>query len=226
MFSLAIQAEDIPATAAQTKPVVLDKKILMDDESKGIDSLFKNMIVVQKKAIERKDKFILFTNFLFDFSDNPKTMYCASVGIGYALLENLELQVSVSPFFISNDRASVKAVRQLQLADGATADLVAPNPTMAITGSAIWVFAYGKDAYGPYSIIRSDTFLKLSYAKIQYKGGLSGGYIAPLLGKTFFISKYFNFRLAAGIAQQTSYINQQVQKTLIGLIEPGFIWFL
>jgi hypothetical protein len=217
-------AEDGPKPV--DKKVILDQRIILEDDTKGIDTLFKNMIVVQKKAIERKNKFLLFNNLSFDFSDTPKTMYSASFGAGYALAENLEFHISYSPLFMANERASVKAVRNLQLEDGTTADLLSPDPKWEATGSLLWAFAYGKDAFGPYSIIRSDTFLKLSYTKIQFKEGLAGNRISAFLGKTFFISKYFNFRFSAGFARQTSYINQKSQATSIGLIEPGLVWFL
>lgn len=230
IFSLLIysslQAHADPEVKPPGKKVVLDQRILLEDDTKGIDTLFKNMIVVQKKAFERKNKFLLSSNLSFDFSDTPKTMYGASVGAGYAVAESLELHLSITPFFMANERASVKAVRRLQLEDGKTADLQSPDPKWEATGSFVWVFAYGKDAFGPYSIIRSDTFLKLSYSKIQFDENLTGNRISLFVGKTFFISKFLNFRFAAGFARQTSFINQKSEATTIGLIEPGLVWFL
>jgi hypothetical protein len=218
-----IFAEEVKSTE---KKLTLDPKVLFEDDTKGIDSLFKNMIVVQKKAIERKNKFILLSNLSFDFSDNPKTIYSATVGAGYALSDSMEFSFSYSPYIIANERASVRAVRKLTLENGDTADLKAPDPKWQAGASLLWAFAYGKDAFGPYSIIRSDTFLKFSASKIQYAGGLSGNCLSLLVGKTFFVSKYFNFRFAAGFARQTSFINDISQATTIGLIEPGLVWFL
>lgn len=206
--------------------VNVEKKILYEDDPKNIDSLFKNMIVVQKKAIERKGKFIFDSHLSFDFSDNPKTMYAANIGIGYAITESFEFGLSYAPFIMSSERSTVKAVRSLTLEDGSHADLVSPTAKSEMGLNLTWAFAYGKDAFGPYSIIRSDTFLKIFATKIQYDAGLSGNRMGFMVGKTFFISKFFNFRLAAGFARQTSYINLKSQSTNIGLIEPGLIWFL
>lgn len=226
IYSSIMKAHADGEVKTPEKKITLDQRILLEDDTKGIDTLFKNMIVVQKKAIERKNKFLILSNLSFDFSDYPKTMYSASIGGGYALSENFEFHLAFSPLFMVNERGSVKAVRRLQLEDGSTADLKSPDPKWEAIGSLVWVFAYGKDAFGPYSIIRSDTFLKFSYSKIQYQEGLSGNRLGLFVGKTFFISKYFNFRFAAGFARQTSFINQKSEATTIGLIEPGLVWFL
>ena len=227
VFSVAFAAEELkPQESILDNKVSLDPRILFEDETKGIDSLFKNMIVVQKKAFERKNKFVLLSNLSFDFSDNPKTIYSANFGAGYAVSESLEFCLSYSPLIIANERASARAVRKLVLANNEIASLKSPDPKWQAGGSVLWAFAYGKDAFGPYSIIRSDTFLKFSYTKIQYDGDLSGNCISLLVGKTFFVSKNFNFRFAAGLASQTSFINDKSQATTIGLIEPGLVWFL
>lgn len=207
------------------KKIKINQDILYDDP-KSIDTLFKNMIVVQKKAFERKGKFVFDSHLSFDFSDNPKTMYGASLGVGYAFAESFEFGLSYSPFILSSERSTVKAVRKLTLEDGSRADLIAPDAKSEMGLNLTWAFAYGKDAFGPYSIIRSDTFLKLFATKIQYSEGLDGNRIGMMLGKTFFVSKNFNFRFAAGFARQTSYVNLKSQSTNIGLIEPGLVWFL
>jgi hypothetical protein len=74
--------------------------------------------------------------------------------------------------------------------------------------------------------VRSDTFVKASYTQIQFDEGLSGSRMGLFVGKTFFISKLFNFRFSAGLARQVSYINQKAVTSNIGLIEPGLVWFL
>ena len=176
------------------------------------------MIVVQNKAIERKNKFVFDTHMSFDFSDNPKTMYTGSLGVGYALSESFELGVSFAPFIISQERSTVAAVKKLELANGDKADLAASDPKWEAGGSLIWIFAYGKDAFGAYSIIRSDTFLKLFATKIQYLDNSPGSRVGLLVGKTFFISKAINFRVSAGISRHTSSVNQKTQTTNTGLI--------
>ena len=224
-YSFALSAQTVNGKKSTEKKVELDSKVLFEDDPKAIDTLFKNMIVVQKKAFERKNKFVFDTHLSFDFSDNPKTMYATAFGIGYAISENVEIGVSFAPFFMSTERATVTAVRELTLEDGDKADLVTADPKWEAMGSLLWIFAYGKDAFGPYSIIRSDTFLKLFASKVQYADGLSGNRMGVLVGKTFLISKSFNVRVTAGFARQTSYINQKSQTTNTGLLEPGLVWF-
>lgn len=225
LFSQSFSFADDEVKTAERK-IVLDQKILVEDETKGINTLFKDMVVVQKKVFERRNKFVLFSNLSFDFSDSPKTMYTMAFGGGYALFENIELSLSVSPFFISNDRPTVKAVNSLILQDGKIAELITPEPKLITEGSVLWAFAYGKDAMGPFSIIRSDTFLKFAYSSIQFKEGSVGNRLALYAGKTFFISKLVNFRFSVGVARQTSLLNGKSQPTNIGLIEPGFVFFL
>ncbi len=212
--------------ASTGKKFTLDPNILLDNEPKEIDTLFKNMIVVQRKVFERKNKWVLDTHLSFDFSDNPKTMYCAVFGVGYAFLESFEFGISVAPLFLANERASVAAVRNLTLANNQRADLYAPDPKLETMASLTWIFAYGKDAFGPYSIIRSDTFLKFFGSKVSYKDGFDGNRYGLSVGKTFFISPGLNFRFSAGFSRQISHINNISQATNIGLIEPGLVWFL
>ena len=224
-YSFAISAQTVKGKKNTPANVGVDSNILYEDDPKGIDTLFKNMIVVQKRAIERKNKFVFDTHLSFDFSDNPKTMYAAALGVGYAFSESFEVGLSFSPFFMSQERSTVAAVKKLELSNGDRADLAASDPKWEATGSLVWIFAYGKDAFGAYSIIRSDTFLKFFVSKIQYADASPGSRMGLLVGKTFFISPAFNFRVTAGIARHTSSINQKTQTTNTGLIEPGLVWF-
>ena len=225
IYSFALSAQTVKEKKNLEKKSGVNSEILYFDDPKSIDTLFKNMIVVQKKAIERKNKFVFDTHLSFDFSDNPKTMYTFSLGAGYALSESFEIGLSFSPYIMSQERATVAAVKKLELSNGDQADLAAPDPKWEATGSLLWIFAYGKDAFGAYSIIRSDTFLKLFASKIQYADSSPGNRMGLLVGKTFFISRSFNFRITAGIARHTSSINEKTQITNTGLIEPGFVWF-
>ena len=225
VYSFALSAQTVKEKKIPTKSDGVDSKILYLDDPKGIDTLFKNMIVVQKKAIERKGKFVFDTHMSFDFSDNPKTMYAASLGVGYAFSESFEFGLTFAPYILSQERSTVIAVKKLVLENGDRADLAASDPKWEAGGSLIWIFAYGKDAFGAYSIIRSDTFLKLFVTKIQYLDNSPGGRMGLLLGKTFFISNALNIRISAGIARHTSSINEKTQTTNTGIIEPGLVWF-
>lgn len=223
-FKLSAQESESQAIVDKDKEI-MSAKTFNDEEKRNLDSLFKHMVVIQKKAIVRNKKTFIDLNFSFDFSDNPKTMYSGGIGLGYAFLENLEFHVGVSPLYINSDRGSVDAIRQLQLQNGYYADLKSPVVKMSVYGELYWIFAYGKDAYGPFSIVRSDTFLKLKYTNLMFKDNTNGTVISTYLGKTFFINKYFNFRFSAGVGKLDTTINSRKQSIYIGLIEPGLVWF-
>ncbi len=218
---------EMPAqtTAAVAKDVKLDKSILLDEQVEQMNSLFKDMIVVQRKAIVRTGRFLADANFSLDFSDDPYTMYGLGLGAGYAFSESWEAHFVVTPVYHINERPIVKAVQRLKLQGGLQADLLSPVAKLGLEGHLIWVLAYGKDAWGPYAIVRSDTFLKILAGMIFYHGEKSGPKFGAMLGKTFFVSRNFNFRVAVGLASVTTFVNDISQSSLVGLVEPGLYWY-
>ena len=70
VYSFALSAQTVKEKKNLEKKSGVNSEILYFDDPKSIDTLFKNMIVVQKKAIERKNKFVFDTHLSFDFSDN------------------------------------------------------------------------------------------------------------------------------------------------------------
>ena len=96
-----------------------------------------------------------------------------------------------------------------------------------------WLPIYGKDSWGPYSIIRSDTFINFSYGQIQYSKDV-GNKIKIALGKTFFFSDYWNFRIQAGPASVETFsilnsnggVKENKKATItIGLLEAGLVFY-
>lgn len=191
-----------------------------DLNKEEISTLYKDVIVVQRKT-KRKDGAWLFNPLAsFDFSDAPKTLYSLNLGVGYAFSDFWELYAVYAPFFISQDRPLAKVLNQEYVID-----LKTPKAKSFIGGDLLWVPAYGKDSWGPYAIVRSDTFLKLSMGMIQYETG-SGVKMGGLVGKTFFLSDYFNLRLAAGASQIESYIDNKKRSNLVGLLEMGLVFYM
>ena len=67
-----------------------------------------------------------------------------------------------------------------------------------------WVPIYGKDSWGAFGIIRSDTFFNLHVGQIKYEQN-SGLKYKFALGKTFFLSSLWNCRVQAGGAMIEAY---------------------
>lgn len=210
-LSLNLFAQDEVKTKNQK--LDLDQKVLTDVDSKVGETLFKNMVVIQKKSIEKKGRFLFDTHFSFDYSDTPKTMTGLVVGVGYSINENWEIGGSITPFFMSKNKSDLNT----------NSEMSAPKLESSIYLN--WFFMYGKEAYGPYKILRSDTFLKFFYSKIQYEDNFSGGRIGGYVGKDYYWTKNLVLRLAFGLATQSSYINQTSHTSSVALFEPGLVYF-
>ena len=198
---------------SKEKKLDLDQKILTEVDPKVGDTLFKNMVVIQKKSIDKKGRFLFDTHLSFDYSDTPKTMTGVVLGLGYSINDSFEVGGSVTPFFMSKEKSSL------------TSNLVMASPKLESSVYLNWFFMYGKEAYGPYRILRSDTFLKFFYSKIQYEDSLSGARIGFYVGKDYYWTKNLVLRLAFGLATQESFINQTSHTSSVALFEPGLVYF-
>ncbi len=203
----------------------LDKTILVDEDKEQINSLFKDMIVVQRRAITRENKILADTSFNFDYSDYPRTMYALGLGAGYALSESIEIHGVLHPVYVSNEKPIAQSVRSLQLLDETQAELLAAKPVLGFESHLIWVLAYGKDAWGPFDLVRSDTFMKFLLGAIKYDGGKTGLKFGAMFGKTLFFSRHFNVRLSVGLSSVERYINDQKQSSIVGNLEPALFWY-
>lgn len=214
MSVIAILSLLAPSIGAARLPTAPD----LDDQE--LRSLYKDMIVVQRKAKEKHGAFLFHPLMSFDFSDTPKTLYGLNLAFGYAFSDFWELYGVYTPFFISQERPLSKVLKEEFVVDLAT-----PDAKSHFGADLLWLPAYGKDSWGPTSIVRSDTFFKLSGGMIQYQTG-NGLRLAALIGKTFYLSNLFNLRLAAGASQIESYIDGEKQSHLIGLLEIGTVFYL
>lgn len=204
--------------------VSLDRSLepVVSDE---ISSLFENIVAVQRKAKVKSGNFLFAPYFSFDFSDSPQTMYAVNLNMGYAAGEFWEVYINYVPAYVSNERSIAKKVRQLPAyPDGTVPVLIFEKPKSSLGIEVNWVPIYGKDSWGPYGIIRSDTFLNLGISQVKFENHT--GYKTKLaLGKTFFISDYWNLRLQAGGNFLETFSSDKKEVIVIGLLEGGLVYY-
>lgn len=222
--SLAVETE--PKKESQ-KDFVLDKDLQPTHIStKEINKFFKDIVVVQRKAKNKRESILFNPYFQLDFSDGPSTLYSFNMDFGYAFSDFWEGYVNVVPYFLSMERDSVSYVNSLVLVDGKTAKLEYLKPNYQVMAEVLWAPAYGKDSWGPNSIVRSDTFFKFGAGAISYDQSKMGMRFNALLGKTFFIGEGFNFRFAAGGSVVESFVQGTSKMYVIGITELGLIWYM
>lgn len=214
------RAENPPAPTPGT--AALDRA-LRPGVTDEVTTLFENVVAVQRRAKQKAGKFLLAPLFSFDFSDSPYTMYGLNLSLGYAFSEMWELYLTYTPSFVTNERNIAKQVRALQLANGqASIDTEKPRTYYGVDVN--WIPIYGKDSWGPYGIVRSDTFLNFSIGQIKYENN-SGLKYKLAMGKTFFFSENFNLRVQAGPSSVDTFSQGVKQSTFIGLIESGLVFY-
>lgn len=195
-----------------------------------ISALFQNVIAVQRKAKVKSGKILFSPIFSFDFSDSVYTMYGMNLNIGYALGEFWEIYFNYVPTFVATERSIAKKVRELPAyADGSRPAITAEKATSAMGLEINWVPIYGKDSWGPFGIIRSDTFLNLHIGQLKYSQNTGSKY-KMALGKTFFLSPVWNLRVQAGGALIESFsgadsTTAKKENITIGLLEAGVVFY-
>jgi len=214
--------ESTPQSGSIKTPLDSTVRVGSDDE---ISNVFRDMGVVQRKAMRKGGRFLLSTYGTLDFSDGPYTNYSVSVNPGYAISDFLEVYAQFSPLYIVNKRSIVDLVSSLTLQGGAQATITSARPKYQYGIEILWAPLYGKDSFGINTILRSDTFLKFGVSQIQYdstKGlGLKLG-----LGKTFFLSKYMGFRFCIDYGYIQSVINNEKSFKGFLLSELGLNFYL
>lgn len=210
-------------SGSNTTATPLDRG-LRPGSSDEITSLFENVVAVQRKAKQKAGKILIAPLLSFDFSDSPYTMYGLNLNLGYALGEFWEFYLSYTPLFVNNERNISKKVKELVLATGDQANIETEKAKNYLGIEVNWVPIYGKDSWGPYGIVRSDTFLNFSLGQMKYEtnGGLKYKF---MLGKTFFFSEHFNLRVQAGPSMVDTFSKGVKQAIVIGLIEVGSVFY-
>lgn len=222
VFTQSIFAQE--ATKKEIKAATLDTQLQpnLNDE---VSSLFENVVAVQRKAKVKAGSFLVSPFLSFDFSDSPYTMYGANLNFGYAIGEFWEVYLNYVPTYVNNERSIAKQVRDLgQLKSGETPEISIEKAKSSYGLEVNWVPIYGKDSWGPYGIIRSDSFLNLAYHQMKYTDN-SGAKYKLALGKTFFLSNWFNLRIQAGAASVEVFSKGKKESILIGLIETGLVFY-
>ncbi len=216
-----------------SKAVALDRS-LEPTQQDEISSLFENVVAVQRKAKIKKGHFLFHTNLSFDFSDAPYTMYALNLNMGYAVNEYWEIYLNYVPTYSTSERNISKKVKELPAYTSDPYTGLQPSISSEKAKSSYgveinWVPIYGKDSWGAYGIVRSDTFLNIGFGQIKYETK-SGNKTKLMLGKTFFISDYFNLRMQAGGSVLESFSTSltgvsQKETIVIGLLEFGTVFY-
>lgn len=213
-----------PSNAEENSKLEVDSTILNYESDSQLSSIFKDIIVVQRQAIKRdKKKFLSFSS-TFDFSDGPIDQTALTIKAGYAVHQNWELHLLFTPTYINKTRPVADSVSSLTLANGQKAELVSPKAKSAMGADINWMLAYGKDAWGPYTIIRSDTFIQIHINNTSYEDSTSGLNYSLGLGKSFYSKKSLHFRVVAGLGSRETTINSVKQSSQYGFLQPAVFW--
>ncbi len=208
--------------SAQSTP--LDPSVRVVEEKDQVTSVFRDIVVVQRKAKDKAGSFLFHPGISFDFSDGPISMYTLNANLGYALSDFWEIYLNLVPAFLVQERAIVKKVGSLQLAEDRQATITYAKPKTQYGVEILWLPAYGKDSWSPYRIVRSDTFFKFGWSQINYDQG-TGGKAALLLGKTYFLSNWMNLRLAAGFNYVQTIVDEEKKFNGVAVLESGLVFY-
>ena len=221
-----------PSTEIEVDPATsVPKRSSLDHSLKPgnsdeISSLFDNVVAVQRRAKVKSGKFLFNPYFSYDFSDAPLTMYGIDLNFGYAIGEFWEVYLNYTPYYVNQERAIAAKVRDLGplQSTGKTAEVTLEKVTASYGVEVNWVPIYGKDSWGPYGIIRSDTYLNMGISLVKQDTG-NGLKYKMAIGKTFFLGDYFNLRFNAGAAYVERRALSVITGTTIGLLEAGVVYY-
>lgn len=217
------------------KPEPLNPEVRLEVSDK-VSKVFRDMVVVQRKA-KNKSKQILFNPILgIDFADGPATLYTMNLNVGYAVNDFWELYLNYVPAFIVQERGIVKMlasqeVYQKNSSQPFTFKIDYARPSTQIGAEVLWAPAYGKDSWGPYTMFRSDTFFKIGAYQMTFpEVNKKGMRFAFMGGKTYFAAKYFNVRVAAGLHHMQTFqgITEEEKQRFntILFLEGGLVFYL
>lgn len=202
----------------------LNPSALANDKS-NLSSAIPSIDIIQRRVVEKNSKGIVQVFASLDFSDAPEGVQMVGFSGGYSFQNNFEVSIGYFPVQFAQERSIVKMVKGLTLDNGQTANLDSPKSKGAYEVHGIWNLAYGKEAWSPESIVRSETFIKIGYRQLQFEGNLNGEKIYASFGKTFLFSPAFNFRLAAGVGTSSFYVNNEKLNSFVGLFEIGHLFY-
>jgi outer membrane beta-barrel protein len=187
--------------------------------------VFKDMGIVQNKAMNKRRRFLFSTFATLDFSDGPYTNYSLNLNPGFALSDFFEIYLSLAPAYLVNKRSIVAEVEKFDLANGEQARISSARPRYNYGVELLWAPLYGKDSLGISRIIRSDTFFKLGVSQIQYDITTGLG-IKTGIGKTYFLGKSMGLRFCLNYGLIQTVINETKSFKSMMLIESGINFYL
>lgn len=186
--------------------------------------IFREMGVVQNKAMNKQDRFLLAPSIGIDFSDGPYSAYSIGARVGYAVSDFWEVYVLANPKFINQKRSFIKALEDQVAEQNLNVDLSGGVAKSEYGVQFLWAPLYGKDSVGVSRILRSDTFLRFGISQIKYDIG-SGLKFGLGVGKTFFLSRILGLRVLVEEAM-TQTIYQGVKKfSPITYVETGAVFY-
>ena len=221
-LNLLITAFVISFAVFAVTPV--DQNLKTDDEEE-ISSVFRDMGVVQKRAMAKGGRFLLSTFGTLDFSDGPYTNYSGHFNPGYAFSDFFEAYINFVPVYVVSPRSIVKKVNELTLENGQKASISAARPKYQIGTELLWAPAYGKDSLGTTRVIRSDTFFKLGVSQIKYDVG-TGLRTTLGIGKTYFFGKSVGLRFCLDYGYLQTIVDEEKSFRSMLLTEFGFMFYL
>jgi outer membrane beta-barrel protein len=199
--------------------VALDRGIKPDEEDAEVSSVFREMGVVQRKAMQKADKWLIGSYGSLDFSDGPYSMYGLNFDVGYALSDFWEVYVNYVPLFLSTKRSIVDKLEEQGLS------ISFSKPKYQFGGAVVWAPAYGKDSIGSKRVIRSDTFFKLGAYNTQYESG-NGMKFTFGVGKTYFLTPWSGFRIAATANMIQTILDGTKSYKFFAIVEAGLNFYL
>lgn len=195
-------------------------------EPADVPVIFKDMGVVQNKAMNKAKRLLFAPSFSVDFSDGPFSMYGIGGSVGYAFSDFWEVYLLANPKFINRKRSLVQAIEK------ALAEATPPQ-NLAISGGiaqheygvqVLWAPLYGKDSLGISRIIRSDTFVRFGASQVQYDVG-SGLKFGLAVGKTYFLGKSAGLRVMVEESLLETYLQGVKEFGLTTFVESGLVFY-
>jgi hypothetical protein len=228
MFLLTLNCAEVMGQQA-----ALDKS-LGAGLDEGVTSIFRDMGVVQRRAMPKSGRFLFYNSMGFDFSDGPYSMYALNVNPGFAFTDFFEVYINFVPYFVHRPRKIVDTLASYGQGDSETEKIYRFDPNRAGCNTNVrdcivpislaidsvkpkyqygleflWAPLYGKDSLGLRSILRSDTFVKGGLSQILFDNNEKGwkGHLG--VGKTFFTNKWLGLRVSVNGVYQASIITTQ-----------------
>ncbi|OFZ84948.1 MAG: hypothetical protein A2603_05260 [Bdellovibrionales bacterium RIFOXYD1_FULL_55_31] len=201
------------------------EKNLRPENTEEVSNVFRDMGVVQRRAMAKGGRFLLSTSMGLDFSDGPYTSYALNLNPGYAISDFVEIYLSYSPKFLVSPRSIVRTIDALQFPDGSPAQISSARPLYQLGGELVWAPLYGKDSLGISHIVRSDTFFKISAGVIRYDT-TNGARYSVGFGKTFFLSNFVGARIAVNAGYLQGVINADKSFRTMAILESGLMFYL